>query len=157
MATLLETIETECASLSIKVQLFYADLSEANATIFDKLQSGDFPICLVLPFDQNDNDRATTRINSEAELNIIFLDRFTGEQTIDKTTVQIENQFCAPMRTLTRELCNRLEVTDIINEDGIGSCVHRSTHEPIGDAHLYGNWAVVQIKYSEDVATNFCE
>ena len=157
MATLLETLETTCASLSRKVKVEYASLEEANATIFDKLKTSDFPLCLILPFDTVDGDRAHTRINSNADLDVIFLDRYTSQQTIDKTTVEIENLFCAPMRALSREFVNRLDTTDIINEDGISSVRNRSTYEGVGDAMLYGNWATFNIKFSEDINTKICE
>jgi hypothetical protein len=133
------------------------DLEEANATVFDRLQSGDFPVCLVLPFDINDNDRRHTAINSEAEVNALFLDRLTSQETIDKSTAEIENRIIAPMRALTRELCNRLETTDIINEDGIGSCVNRSVHQALLDSHLYGNWGVFKISFTEDINTKICD
>jgi hypothetical protein len=156
--TLLEAIETEVANLSRKCRFEYAgDLNEANANIFDKLATGDFPVCLVLAFDINDSDRATTRINSEAEVNILFLDRLTSEQTIDQPTSKLESAIIAPMRALTRELVNRLDKNDIITEDGISSLVNRNTWQAIGDAHLLGNWAVIQIKFSEDISTKICD
>lgn len=154
MATLLATIEEEVGNLSVKVRFEYAgDLEEANATIFDKLASGDFPVCLVLAFDINDVDRAHGVINSEAELNLIFLDRLTSEQTIDYPTSKIENQIIAPMRALTRELVNRLDDNDIIIEDGISSLVNRNTHQPLMDAHLYGNWGVCTVRFTESIST----
>jgi hypothetical protein len=157
MATLLETLETTCASLSRKVRFEYAgDLEEANATIFDKLSSGQFPVCLVLAFDIVDGDRAHTRINSTAEVNAIFLDRIT-QLTPDKPTTEIENKVIAPMRALAREFTLRLETTDIINEDGITSVTNRAVWQAIGDANLYGNWAVFTIKFSEDTNTHICE
>lgn len=156
--TLLEAIETEVGNLSRKCRFEYAgDLNEANANIFDTIASGDFPVCLVLAFDINDNDRATTRINSEAEVNILFLDRLTAQETLDKPTSEIESSIIAPMRALTRQLVNRLDTNDIINEDGITGVVHRNTWQAIGDAHLYGNWGVMNIKFSEDVNTKICD
>ena len=154
MASLLETLETTCASLSVKCSFRVADLDEANAVIFDNLK--DFPVCLILPFDIPDTDRAHAVINSEAEVNALFLDKI-NQVTIDLPFTEIDRKVITPMRALTREFCNRLETTDIINEDGITSCVNRSVHQPLMDCHLYGNWGVIQIKFSEDIATHVCE
>jgi hypothetical protein len=157
MATLLETLETTCASLSRKVRFEYAgDLEEANATIFDKITSGQFPVCLVLAFDIVDNDRAHARINSTAEVNAIFLDRI-NQPSIDKPTTETETKVIAPMRALAREFVNRLETTDIISEDGITSVNNRSVYQAMMDAHLYGCWSVFTIKFSEDINTHICD
>jgi hypothetical protein len=157
MATLLETLETTCASLSRKVRVEYATLEEANAVILDRLKTSDFPVCLIIPFETVDGDRAHTRINSTAEVEALFLDRFTTQQTLDKSTVQIENLFCAPMRALSREFVNRLDTTDIIHEDGISSVRHQSTFNGLTDAHLYGCWSTFTIKFSEDINTHICD
>lgn len=157
MATLLETLETTCASLSRKVRFEYAgDLEEANATIFDKITSGQFPVCLVLAFDIVDGDRAHARINSTSEVNAIFLDRI-NQPSIDKPTTETETKVIAPMRALAREFVNRLETTDIINEDGITSVNNRSVYQALMDAHLYGNWSVFTVKFSEDINTKICD
>jgi hypothetical protein len=148
MATLLQALEEEVGNLTTRTRFEAADLEEANATIFDQLGTGDFPVCLVLPFDIPD-DRTKGSVTSTAELNVLFLNRFTNEETIDKPYTEIENTMVAPMRTLTREFINLLDDNDIINEDGITSVVHRSVHQPIGDATLYGNWAVFTIKFTE--------
>lgn len=153
MAALLEVLETECSNLSRKTRFEYATLEEANATIFDKLASGDFPVLLILPFDIVDPDRAHGVINSEAEINAIFLDRKTSVETIDVITKDIENEIIAPMRSLAREFVNRLDDNDIISEDGITSVTHRSTHEALTDAHLFGDWCVFTIKFTEMVPT----
>ena len=154
MATLLEQLETTCSELSVKCEFEYADLDEANAVIFDKLK--DFPVCLIIPFDINDTGRDGPRVRSQAEVNALFLDKI-NQVTIDKPTIEIENTVIAPMRSLAREFCNRLETTDIIEEDGISSSLNRSVHQPLADAHLYGCWAVFTIKFSEDIATHICE
>jgi hypothetical protein len=152
MASLLEAMETECGNLSVKTRFEYATLEEANANIFDKLVNGDFPVCLVLPFNPVDT-RANGKIISSAEITAIFLDRLNNEATIDKITKEIENQIIAPMRSLTREWINRLDENDIINEDGITETTHQSTHEGLGDAHLFGNWSTFSIKYEESLST----
>lgn len=154
MATLLGTLEYEASLLSVKNRFIYSTLEEANATVFDSIQAGEFPCCLVLAADIQDYNREGGSVKSQAELNILFLDRVI-EKTIDKPVVDIENEVIAPMRTLTRELINRLDKTDFIEEEGISSVTHRSVHEALMDAHLYGNWAVFTIKFSEDITT--CE
>jgi len=157
MATLLETLETTCASLSLKCRFEYSgDLEESNATIFDKITSGQFPVCLVLAFDIIDGDRAHACINSTAEVNAIFLDRI-NQPSIDKPTTETETKVIAPMRALAREFVNRLETTDIISEDGITSVTNRSVYQALMDAHLYGCWAVFTIKFSEDITTHICD
>ncbi len=148
MATILEAIETEISNLSTKTRFYYADLEEANNTIFDLLEAGEFPVCLILPFDIPD-DRTKGAVNSTAEINALFLDRVSAQETIDKPQHEIENEMVAPMRTLSREFINRLDDNDIINEDGITSVVHRSVHQAVTDAHLYGNWAVFVVKFTE--------
>lgn len=148
MATLLETFETECANLSTKTRFEYATLEEANANIFDKLQAGDFPVLLILPFDTVD-DRTNGSVTSSAEIDAIFLSRYTSKETIDVITKDIENTIIAPMRSLAREWINRVDDNDIINEDGITEDTHRSTHEPLMDSHLFGNWCHFSIKFTE--------
>lgn len=148
MATLLQVFETECQNLTTRTRFEYATLEEANASIFDKLASGDFPVLLILPFDPID-DRSSGSVKSTAEVEAIFIDRVNGQTTIDTITKEIENTVIAPMRALTREWINRVDDSDIIDEDGITSVTHRSTHEAIMDAHLYGNWARFTIKYTE--------
>lgn len=155
MATLLEQLETTCGELSTKVHFDYADLDEANAVIYDNLK--EFPCLLILPFDINDTGRSGPKINSEVEVNALFLDKIDNQPTLDKSTVDIENKIIAPMRAIAREFCNRLETTDIIEEDGISSVVNRSVHEPLMDSHLYGCWAIFTIKFSEDIATYVCD
>lgn len=156
MATILETLETTCGELSQKCRFVYADLDEANATIFDQIGSGSFPVCLVLPFDINDSGRSGARITSQAEVNALFLDSMP-QATIDKPTTEIESKIIAPMRALAREFCNRLETTNIIEEDGISSSLNRSVHQAMMDSHLYGCWAIFIIKFSEDINTHICD
>lgn len=148
MATLLQALEEEVGNLSRRTRFFYADLEEANNTIFDLLESGEFPVCLILPFDIPD-DRTQGAVNSTAEINAMFLNRVNAQETIDKPQHEIENEMVAPMRTLSREFINRLDDNDIINEDGITSVVHRSVHQAVTDAHLYGCWSVFTIKFTE--------
>jgi len=156
MATLLETLETTCGELSQKCRFVYADLDEANATIFDQIGSGAFPVCLVLPFDISDTGRSGARITSQAEVNALFLDSMP-QATIDKPTTEIESKIIAPMRALAREFCNRLETTDIIEEDGITLSLNRSAHQAMMDSHIYGCWSVFTIKFSEDINTKICD
>lgn len=150
--TLLSTLETEVGKLSRAVRFEYSTLEMANASIFDSLLTGQFPVCLILAFDIQDNNRENGKIKSTAEVNALFLDRVPNS-TIDKPIYQVENEIIAPMRALTRELVNRLDLTDIIEEDGISELTNRSVHEALMDAHLYGNWGVFTIKFSEDIAT----
>lgn len=151
MATLLEAIEEEVSNLTTKTRFETGDLEEANATIFDHIEQGDFPVCLVLPFDIND-DRTKGKVTSTAELNVLFLNKFQNTETIDKPYHEIENQMVAPMRTLTREFINLLDDNDIINEDGITTPVHKSVHQALTDSHLYGNWCVFTIKFEEGLS-----
>ena len=154
MATLLSAMETEVANLSTKTRFEYAgDLEEANATIFDKLMSGDLPVCLILAFDIVDSDRQHGVINSTAEVNALFLNRLTNEETIDKPTSYIETQIIAPMRALSREFVNRLERNDIIRGAGVASVTNRNVYQALMDSHVYGNWAVFTISFSEEVST----
>jgi hypothetical protein len=153
MATILEAIEEELSNMTPSVQFHYEDLELANATIFDKLSNSSFPLCLVLPFDINDVSRENGKVKSEAEINAIFLNKITGQATIDEETFKIDSELVSPMRTLARQFINRLDEKDIIDEDGITSVVHRSTHQAITDAHLYGCWSVFTVKFSEDLTT----
>ena len=152
--TLLSAIETEVSNLSKAVRFEYSTLELANATIFDTLSSGQFPVCLILAFDITDSSRENGRVVSEAEVNALFLDRVPNS-TIDQPIKDIDSQVIAPMRDLSRELINRLDKNDIIEAEGIASVVNRSVHEPLMDCHLYGNWAVFTVKFSEDITT--CE
>jgi len=153
MATLLSQLEAECNNLSQNVRFEYVgDLAEANATILDKLSTGDLPVCVVLAFDIQDVDRANGRVNSTAEINALFLNSYP-QATIDKPTLEMETNVIAPMRALAREWVNRLDENDIIHSAGIESVTHRNTWEPVGDAHLMGDWCVFTINFSEDTTT----
>ncbi len=154
MSTLLSNLETEASLLSIKNRFEYSTLEESNANIFDSIQTGEFPVCLVLAMDIQDYDREGGSVKSQAEVNVLFLDRVPNS-TIDLPVVKIEKDIIAPMRGLARSFINRLDKTDFIEEEGIGSVVHRSVHEALMDAHLYGCWSVFTIKFSEDIST--CE
>lgn len=154
MATILQTIEDAVGDLTTPTIFKLADLNEANATIFDGLTQ--FPVCLVLPFDINDVSRETGRVVSEAEIQALFLTK-VDNSTLDNSAYDIEANANAPMRALTREFINRLDASDIVEFDdggngGIQSVNHRTIQgEPIGDAHLYGNWATFTIRFSEDL------
>lgn len=147
--TLLETIQDEISNLSTRTRFEYEDLEQANANIFDKLQSGDFPVCLILPFDIKDVDRENGSVKSSAEINAIFLNRIP-QADIDKPSLEVEQKVVSLMRTLAREFVNRLDDSDIIQGAGITSVVHRSVHQAVMDAHLYGSWAVFSISFTED-------
>lgn len=144
--TLIEAIEQEIGNLTTATRFFYADLEEANATIFDKISSGDFPVCLVIPTDIV--DERTEGLVSSSEVNALFLDR-APQSTIDKPQSEIDSEIIAPMRELSREFINRLDENDIIDGAGIESVTHRSVHQAIGDAHLYGCWSVFTINFTE--------
>ena len=154
MATLLSELERCAALLSTPVRFEYSTLEIANATIFDQISAGEFPVCLILAFDIQDVGREGVRVKSEAEVNAIFLDSVPAS-TIDKPIQEIENEIVAPMRALTRELVNKLDLSDIVEEDGISALTNRSVHEAILDAHLYGNWGVFTIKFTE--TTKCCD
>jgi len=150
--TLLSTIESEVSYLSKKTRFEYSTLEEANAIIFDDLPTSEFPVCLVLAFDTQDVSRNNGVVISQAELNILFLDRVPRE-TNDLPVNEAENLIIAPMRGLARELINRLDNSDIVEENGIESVVHQSVHEALTDANLFGNWAIFQIRFNEDLTT----
>jgi len=150
--TLLSTIENEVSLLSKKVRYVYSTLEEANATIFDDLASGQFPVCLVLALDIQDYSRENGKVLSSAEVNTLFLDRVPRE-TNDLPVTEAEDKVIAPMRALNRELINRLDKTDIVEENGIESINHRSVYEGLTDSNLYGNWGTFTIKFSEDIST----
>lgn len=150
--TLLSTIEQEVSYLSKKTRFEYSTLEEANAIIFDDLPTSEFPVCLVLAFDTQDVSRNNGVVVSQAELNILFLDRVPRE-TNDLPVKEAENLIIAPMRGLARELINRLDNSDIVEENGIESVVHQSVHEALTDANLFGNWAIFQIRFNEDLTT----
>ena len=153
MATLLSAIEEEVGNLTTRVTFHYSDLEESNAMIYDRLQPSDFPACLILPIDITDSEREHGKLIHTAEVNAIFLNRFTNEATIDKSISEINTQFVEPMTTLARQFINRLDENDIIEGTGIDSVVHRSTHQALFDAHLYGCWSVFTIKYYEGLST----
>jgi len=144
--TLIQAIEEEIGNLTTATRFFYADLEEANATIFDKISSGSFPVCLVIPTDIV--DERTEGLVSSSEVNALFL-TMAKQSTIDKPQSEIESEFISPMRELSREFINRLDQNDIINAAGIESVTHRSIHQPVGDAHLYGCWSVFTINFTE--------
>lgn len=149
--TILEAIHEEVANLSSKVRFEYATLEESNAEIFDRLLAGEFPVCLVLPFEIVDESREGGQVRSSAEINTLFLDRIEGD--MNNRVYDVEINVIAPMRNLTRELVNLLDKNDIIDQAGIESLTHRSLHEPIMDSHLYGNQGVFTIKFSEGLST----
>lgn len=149
--TIHELLQNSVACLKCRYE--FADLEEANYNIFDKLASGDFPVCLVLPFNIQDYDRANGRIKSQAEINVYFLDRVP--HPIDKPTTEIESLVVAPMRSLTRQFVNLIDDADMIEEEGIATLTNQSVHQGLADAHLYGNWGVFTVKFSEDLTT--CE
>lgn len=144
---LIDEIELAVSSLSTATKFYYADLEEANATIFDRIASGEFPACLVIPADISDT-RTSGKVTSTAELNCIFLTK-AKQDTLDKPTHEIESEVIAPMRTLAREFVNRLDDSDIIEGNGIEDVVHRSIHQALLDAHLYGCWSVFTINFTE--------
>ena len=148
--TILAALETEVANLSRNTRFEYSTLDLANATIMDQIESSEFPVCLVLAFDIQDVSRENGRVVSTAEINALFLDR-SPNPSIDKPIQEIEDEFVAPMRALTRELVNRLDENDIIEASGIESLVNRSVHEGTMDSHLYGNWGVFTVRFSEDI------
>ena len=150
--TLLSTIEQEVSYLSKKTRFEYSTLEEANAIIFDDLPTSEFPVCLVLAFDTQDVSRNNGVVISQAELNILFLDRVPRE-TNDLPVNEAENLIIAPMRGLARELINKLDNSDIVEENGIESVVHQSVHEALTDSNLFGNWAICTLKFNEGLTT----
>jgi len=148
--TIHEALRAEVGNLTRRFRYEYSTEDLANATIFDGLLSGDFPVCLVLPFDINDT-RENGVVTSSAEINAMFLDR-APQSTMDKPIQEAEDEIIAPMRTYTREFLNRMDLNDIVNGEGVGEATHRSVHEPVMDAHVYGNWAVFTIKFTEDLS-----
>lgn len=151
--TILEAIETETGHLSRATRFEYeGNLEMANATIFDKIQDGEFPVCLALAFDIVD-DRGHGIIKSSAEINMLMLDRLTSEGTVDYPAAKIETEIISPLRALMRELINRLDVLDMVEEEGISAVTNRNVWQAIGDAHLYGTWAVFTIKFTENIST----
>jgi len=144
--TIHEAIEQEVGNLTTATRYVYADLEEANSTIFDKITSGSFPVCLVIPFDINDT--RTESLVSSAEVNALFLSS-ANQSTIDKPQAEIESEIIAPMRAIAREFINRLDENDIIDGAGIESVTHRSVHQAVMDAHLYGCWSVFTVNFNE--------
>lgn len=149
--TLLQTLETEANELGLRFE-YAGDLEEANATIFDRITSGEFPVCLVLAFDINDRSRVNGIVRSSAEINALFLKKLP-QITIDKSTKEVDLEAVAPMRAKARDFINGLDHSDIIDDNGIESVVHRSTHQALLDCHLYGCWSVFTINFSEDLST----
>ena len=147
--TIHQAIETEVENLSTVTRYIYADLEEANATIFDQITSGSFPICLVLPFDITDNRE--TNIVSSAEVNALFLTK-ANQPTPDKPQSEVEAEIVSTMRAIAREFINRLDENDIIDGEGITSVVHRSVHQAVADAHLYGCWSVFTVNFTEEIS-----
>ena len=152
--TIHEALETTAGELTTPVRYIFSTLEEANATLMDKIPNGDFPVCFVIAFNINDYERANGRVKSQAEINVMFLDKIPAA-TIDTPITKIETDVVAPMRTLTREFVNKLDKLDVIEDDGISSVNHQSVHEAVMDAHLYGNMGVFTIKFTEDLST--CE
>jgi hypothetical protein len=151
MSTLLYAIETEVSNLSTRTRFEYAgDLEDANATIFDQIASGEFPVCLILAFDVNDT-RANGIVKSKAEINALFLTKL-DQITVDKKASEIDLEAIAPMRSIAREFINRLDENDIVTEAGIETVVHRSVHQALMDAHLYGCWSVFTVNFEEGIS-----
>jgi hypothetical protein len=149
--TILSAIQSEISQLSRSCKFYYEDLDQANANIFDKISAGEFPVCLILPFDIQDVSRENGVIRSTAEVNALFLDK-VAQLDPDKPSLDIENEVVAPMRAIAREFLNRLDLNDIIDEDGITSNVNRSVHQGVSDAHLYGCWVIFTVKFTENIS-----
>ena len=147
--TIHELLETSALTLVKRYE--YEDLDLANAVIFDKLNTGDFPVCLVLPFDIEDNNRENGVIKSTAEINALFLTRYTSQETIDKSSNEIEQLMVAPMRNLARRFVNLIDDSDLMFEQGVISARYRSVHQPLMDATLYGCWVVFSPNFTEDL------
>lgn len=152
MATLLSEIRSIVSGLSAPVRFEYATLEEANANVFDKLGAGEYPVCLVIPFDIKDSKRENGRINSETDVSLFMLTRVNAG-TIDSDSYKIETTVIEQMRGLCREIVNALDKSDIVEEEGIAEVNNRSVHEAVMDAHLYGCWSEFKVKYSEDIST----
>lgn len=151
MSTLLSAIETEVSNLSTRTRFeFVADLEEANATIFDQISTGEFPVCLILAFDINDT-RANGIVKSKAEINALFLTKL-DQITTDKKTTDVDLEAISPMRSIAREFINLLDENDIVTEAGIETVVHRSVHQALMDAHLYGCWSVFTVNFEEGIS-----
>lgn len=147
-----EVLKYSAAALNPKCRYIFATLDESNATIFDQIGAGDFPVCLILPFDIVDGNREHGVIKSTAEINAIFLTRYP-QATIDIPTQEVEDKMVAPMRSLARAFVNTMDKSTIMFEDGITSATYRSVHEAMSDAHLFGCWAVFTPSFTEDLTT----
>lgn len=152
MSSIHQVLKDSASCLSVKVRYVFADLDESNATIFDQVGAGDFPVLLVLPFDIVDGNRENGVVKSTAEINAIFLDRIP-QATIDLPSAEIETKAVAPMRRLAREYVNVVDKDDIMYEAGIESATYRSVHQAMMDAHMLGCWAVFTPSFTEDLTT----
>jgi len=149
--TLLSAIETEVSNLSTSTRfLFAADREEANASIMDKVLTGEFPVCLLMAFDIQDV-RINGIVKSKSDIRIAFLTRLT-QLTPDLPMAEIDEQAILPMRNLAREFINRLDKNDIISEAGIESVTYISTHGGIYDAHLYGSSCEFTVNFEEGIS-----
>jgi hypothetical protein len=143
----------EQSAIAVGARYEYEDLDLSNATIFDKLNAGQFPVCLVLPFDIVDEDRENGVVKSTAEINALFLTRYTVQETTDKPSSEIEQTMVAPMRALARSFVNLIDHDDLMFEEGVISARYRSVHQSMFDSVLYGCWVVFSPKFTEDLTT----
>lgn len=152
MATLIQAIETEVANLSTPTRFEFEKLDVANGTIFDKLTVGDFPVCLLVPFNPSIRDREHPRSIMEATVEIFILSKMAGA-TYDRTAEDIK-ALIEPLHALGHELINRLDLNDVIEDEGITTVDFVDAFEAVGDATLYGPMITFNIVYSEDL--NVC-
>jgi len=154
MSSIHQVLKDSASCLSVKVRYVFADLDESNATIFDSVGAGEFPVMLVIPFDIVDGNRENGVVKSTSEMDILFLTRIP-QATIDIPSDEIETKMVDPMRKLAREFVNVLDKDDIMFEEGITSATYRSVHKAMMDSHLYGCWINMTPSFTEDLTTCF--
>jgi hypothetical protein len=123
---------------ALKPTLVFADLSEANATIMDDIESSEVPVLLVLPFRVVDTPGRSGRLKSVANFTAFMLTKLSNPTT-DYVSSTVETEAIAPMRLLARQFMHRLNEHSIIDSETSG--ITSITYEPIYgtmDANLFG-------------------
>ena len=149
MATLIQAIEQEIGNLSTATRFEFEKLDVANAAIFDTLGTGEFPVCLLVPFNPSVKDREHPRVIMEATVELFILSSMPGA-THDRTAEDIK-ALIEPLHVLGHELIRRLDTNDVIEDEGITTVAFVDSFEAVGDATLYGTMITFNIVYSEDL------
>lgn len=140
--SILEAIEDIKNSLSpAPATFFYADLNEANIDA-DALLNAAYPLMIVIPFIPVDNPGRSGVLKTTVELDIFFLNKKTGQATVQYNSMEIENEIIAPMRAMARQFFHKMNQHEIIDKEtgGVTNIRLQPTYSAL-DANAHGVWA----------------